>query len=162
MNQALWDKRYLNLAQTISTWSEDRSTNLGAIIVSSNNAILSVGYNGFPRGVNQHVEERHARPAKYTFTEHAERNAIYNAARNSIPIFGATLYMFSPIAGPPCGDCARGVIQSGIKRVVVHGVDNVIAAPDGSKAGDWRSTMNDAITMFEEARIYFNIVNKDS
>ena len=108
-----WDKTFLNLAHDIAKWSKDKSTKVGAVIVEDKR-IISVGYNGFPRGSNDDLEERHERPLKYKWSEHSERNAIYNAAANGHALTGTTLYctMF------PCTDCARGIIQSGIIRVV--------------------------------------------
>lgn len=110
--QLKWHRRYLELAEHISTWSEDKSTKVGAVIVGPNNRIVSVGYNGFPSGVED-KPERHERPAKYQYTEHAERNAIYNA--RSVPE-GSTLYLNWGLC--PCADCTRAIIQTGIKRVV--------------------------------------------
>jgi len=109
-----WDNRFMDLANHVAGWSKDRSTKVAAVITDENHRILSIGYNGFPSGCNDQKEERHQRPAKYLYTEHAERNAIYNAARNGIRLEGATIYI--PFC--PCVDCARAIIQSGIKRVV--------------------------------------------
>jgi dCMP deaminase len=75
-----------------------------------------MGYNGFPRGVDDDVEDRHERPTKLMYTEHAERNAIYSAARNGVRLLGSTMYM--PGGGVPCADCARALIQAGIKKFV--------------------------------------------
>jgi dCMP deaminase len=110
-----WDKRFMDLAKYISEWSKDRSTKVGAVIVNDDNIILSVGYNGFCRGCDDTKEERHERPAKYKYTEHAERNAIYNANRLMVCLKGAKIY----IPWFPCTDCARAIIQSGIRTVVV-------------------------------------------
>ena len=87
MNTKLvWDNRFLSMAKLIATWSRDRSTKVGAVIVGPNREVRSVGYNGFPRGVNDAIESRYERPGKYDWTEHAERNAIYNAARYGGPL----------------------------------------------------------------------------
>lgn len=109
-----WDKRMMDMAKLAASWSKDRGRKVGCVIVAPDNAILSTGFNGFPRGVNDDIEERHERPAKYKFAEHAERNAIYNAARHGIKLEGATIY----IPWYPCADCARAVVQSGIKTMV--------------------------------------------
>jgi len=108
-----WDKRFLELAKHIASWSEDRSTKVGCVLVGPNKEIRATGYNGFPRGIKD-KEERHERPAKYDWTEHAERNAIYNAARTGVPLEGTTAYL----QWFPCVDCARALIQSGITEVV--------------------------------------------
>lgn len=115
-----WDARWTELAGLAATWTKDRSRGVGAVIVDSRNVLVSIGWNGFPRGLNDECyPERHERPAKYLWTEHAERNAIYNAAANGVPLLGCKLYatLF------PCADCARGIIQSGIACVVTHRPD---------------------------------------
>lgn len=103
----------MNIAFLTAMRSEDRSSWIGAVIVGKDKEIISTGYNGFPRGVKV-TEERMERPAKYAWTEHGERNAIYNAARTGACTKGATMYTH----GIPCMDCARAVIQAGITRVV--------------------------------------------
>lgn len=108
-----WNKRFMDVADLVSTWSKDQSRQTAAVIVDNRNCILAVGWNGFPRGINDDVPERHERPAKYKWTEHAERNAIYNAAATGTPTSGATMYM----PWYPCADCARAIIQSGIARL---------------------------------------------
>ncbi len=111
-----WSERFVALAEHISGWSKDRSTKIGAVIVGSNREVIAMGYNGFPRCVDDFPEERHERPEKYFWTEHAERNAIYNAARVGTPTQGTTMYT----NWYPCSDCARGIIQSGIAAVIVN------------------------------------------
>ena len=81
-----WDIRFMNLAKMIATWSKDTSTKVGCVIIGPDKEIRSTGYNGFPRGVDDTIAKRKERPAKYKFTEHAERNAIYNAS-----LFGASV-----------------------------------------------------------------------
>lgn len=134
-----WDQRFFNLAEHISNWSKDRSTRVGAVIVGPHREIRSTGYNGFPPGVDDEVEARHERPTKYLYAEHAERNAIYFAASTGVIIAGCTIYvtMF------PCADCARGIIRSGIRRVV---------APMPSRS-DWAASHEAARTMFREASV---------
>jgi dCMP deaminase len=109
-----WDRRYMELAQFVATWSKDRSRQVGCVIVAPDNSIRSIGFNGFPRGLDDGHEIRHERPAKYFWTEHAERNAIYSAARNGVPIVGCRMYL----PWFPCVDCARALVQSGITELV--------------------------------------------
>lgn len=109
-----WNKKFIGLAKFVAEWSKDRSTKVGCVIVGKNHQVLSVGYNGFPRGVDDEVETRHERPAKYKWTEHSERNGIYNAARTGTALEGSTIYL----NWYPCADCARAIIQSGIQKVV--------------------------------------------
>lgn len=106
-----WDERWMSMCDLIASWSKDRSRKTGAVIVDDRNTLISLGWNGFPRGINDDVEKRHQRPEKYAWSEHAERNAIYNAPRS---IRGATMYL----PWFPCSDCARAIIQSGIGELV--------------------------------------------
>ena len=112
-----WDEYFLNMSGLAKSKSRDRSSQVGCVIVGDGNSVLSMGYNGFPRGVRDNIEERHIRPLKYKFTEHAERNAIYNAARNGICLLGSRIYVHIW----PCTDCARAIIQSGISKIIMDG-----------------------------------------
>ena len=109
-----WSKRFMGLAQHVTSWSKDKSVGVCAVIADKEHRVLSIGYNGFPSGCDDGVEERHERPAKYLYTEHAERNAIYSAAKNGVSLKDSVMY----ITRFPCADCARAIIQSGIKEVV--------------------------------------------
>lgn len=135
------------LSRAASVLSKDRSTRLGAIILGPGYEVRAMGYNGFPRKVNDDVKERHERPLKYQFTEHAERNAIYNAARVGTPLDGCRLLLDSPIG--ICTDCARAIINVGIKKVVILRRKD----PDGDRQKRWQD--NDPITalMFKEAKV---------
>ncbi len=145
---AKWDARWLELADQVATWSKDRSTKVGCVIVGAANQILTQGYNGFPRGVNDNVDKRHERPEKYLWTEHAERNAIYNAARSGIILQGATMYL----PWFPCADCARAIIQAGITTLVA-------TVPDKSYRG-WGPDFEVAEIMLEEAGIEVHLVER--
>jgi dCMP deaminase len=124
-----WDRRFLDAAIMIAGWSKDRSTKVGAVIVGPNREIRATGYNGPPRGIDDTVEEFHTRPIKYLVFEHGERNACYNAARIGVSLEGCCLYVATiPKGLPPCADCARAIIQSGIVRVVWEGVDDAEGA----------------------------------
>ena len=94
--------------------SKDQSTQIGAVVVGEGNNVLSTGYNSFPRGLDDSLQERQERPEKYFWMEHAERNAIYNAALEGVSLKNSTIYLTS---GLPCMDCARGIVNSGIKTV---------------------------------------------
>lgn len=141
-----WNERFVELARFIAGWSKDRSRKVGAVITGFNKEILSVGYNGFPRGVDDNVEARHERPAKYAWTEHAERNAIYNAARTGVKLEGATIYL----PWYPCMDCARAIVQVGINDVVA-------VAPDWNDpkfGADFKLVKE----LFEEVDVYVTFV----
>jgi dCMP deaminase len=109
-----WMSYFLGIAETVKLKSKDQSTQIGAVIVGEDNEVLSTGYNSFPRGLDDSQQERQERPEKYFWFEHAERNAIYNAARVGTPLKNSTIYLTS---GLPCMDCARGIVNSGIKKV---------------------------------------------
>lgn len=140
-----WDRHYVRMAQLLSEKSKDRSTGVGAVIVGPDNEVRSTGYNGFPRGVDDEINSRHFRPIKYDFTEHAERNAIYNAARVGIPLKDCRLYLnWEPC---PCTDCTRAVIQSGITEII--GPDR----PFGKPGTHWKENLKIARTMLDEAGV---------
>src|SRR5262245_58270507 len=109
-----WDRKFMQLAEQVGSWSRDRSRRIGCVVVGPRNEVRSTGYNGFPRGVDDSIEARYERPAKYRWTEHSERNAIYNAARVGVSLEGCRLY----VTLYPCADCARAIIQSGIVSVM--------------------------------------------
>lgn len=135
-----WDQRFMAIAQQIATWSKDRSRQTACVIVGPNREIRTTGYNGFPRGVNDDVDVRHSREndAKYKWTEHAERNAIYNAARTGTALEGCTIYM----PWYPCADCARAIVQSGITEVVA-------VTPDWNDP-KWAKDFAMVVELFEE------------
>jgi len=136
-----WNKRFMDLARHISTWSKDTSTKNASVIVDDDNTVLSFGYNGFPRGANDKIDSRYERPQKYLYTEHAERNAIYNAVRTGVCLKGGIMYvtMF------PCIDCARAIINSGIKTLVTY-------EPEFSHKR-WGESWRIAFEMFKECDV---------
>lgn len=109
-----WNEYFLGIAEQVKLKSKDESTQIGAVIVGENNQILSCGYNSFPRGANDNIKERQLRPEKYFWMEHAERNCIYNAALSGVSLKDSKIYLTS---GLPCMDCARAIVNSGIKKV---------------------------------------------
>lgn len=106
-----WDERYLGLSEYIAGWSKDPSTQTGAVIVRQNNTIVSLGFNGFPRGI--HDDLRLAdRLLKYEIIIHCEINALVSAGQD---VSDCTLYTWPFLS---CSRCASVMIQAGIKRVV--------------------------------------------
>ena len=112
-----WKYRYLDLADQVGSWSKDPSRKIGAIAVGKHGQVLAQGYNGFPRGISDMDERYNDRQLKYKYVVHAEMNCIYNAADNGVSLRGADLYVTGL---PTCSDCAKGVIQVGIKRVFMR------------------------------------------
>lgn len=115
--QDKWVERYLDLAKEVATWSKDPSKKIGAVAIGSKGQVLAQGYNGFPRGIKDLQDRYNNRPKKYELVVHAEMNVIYNATYNGVSLNGATLYVHGL---PVCSDCAKGIIQVGIKNVVMR------------------------------------------
>ena len=132
--------KFKNILREVALLSKDRSTQVGAIALDDNNNIVSTGYNGFPRGVNDNIEERHQRPEKYRWTSHAEENLVAQAAYMGKSLKGCTILVSSLFA---CESCARMIIQSGIKKIIAPHVDE----------GNWKDSNNVAVTMFKEAGV---------
>lgn len=113
-----WDEFFMGIAKLSAARSKDPSTQVGACIVSQDNRILSIGYNGSPNGFSddEFPWEREGKPieTKYMYVCHAEANAINNYRGSRNDLRGAKLYvdLF------PCNECAKAIIQSGIKEVI--------------------------------------------
>jgi len=128
-------------AQQAAVGSQDMHTQNGAILVPRAAAYVCVGVNKLPPGVS--ANGRLERPAKYEYIEHAERMAIYQAARVGTPTLGATLYCpwFA------CMDCARAIISAGIVEVVGH------VKPRGATPERWMASILKAEAMLREANV---------
>lgn len=116
MDEGKWDKRWMEVAELFGTWSKDPSTKVGCVVIGSSNQVLTQGFNGFPRGATDSMARYRDRAVKYKWIEHAERNAIYNAARTGTSLMQATAY----VPWFPCVECARAIAQSGITTVVTN------------------------------------------
>lgn len=144
-----WDSRYLKLAYEVAQWSKDPSSKIGAVTVGAKGQVLSQGFNGFPRGLKDDFTRLHDREVKYKYVVHAEMNAIYNATYNGTSLDGATLYVYGL---PICSECAKGVIQVGIKRVVM---------PNQKMDGKWLDSWMNSMNFFDEAGVDFDFINFD-
>lgn len=138
-----WDARMITLAGTVATWSQDPSTGVGAVIADSKNRIVSMGFNGFARGVSDNYETID-RDEKLRRTIHAEENALLFANRS---VEGCTIY----VTHPPCARCAAKIIQAGIVRVVCR-------PPWNSFSERWADDMRSAADMFIESATAFEYV----
>ena len=109
-----WDEYFMGVALLAARRSKDPSTQVGACIVSPEKIIISTGYNGLPNGCSddEYPWGREGEETKYPYVVHAELNAILNAGGRVLR--GATLY----VALFPCNECAKAIIQSGIKEVI--------------------------------------------
>lgn len=155
MNKSKADEYFMRMAYLTSQQSKDNSTKVGAVIVDPKSSqVLSSGYNGICKGVNDELNRRNIAPHKYLYFEHAERNSIYLAARRGISIDGATMFT----QGIPCCDCGRAVIQSGVKKVVVHqGWSDFFACIEGN---NWVKSQAVTMEMLNEAGVEFEIFDK--
>ena len=141
-----WDYRFLDLAQLISTWSKDPSKQIGAVAIGDKRQILAQGYNGFPRGVIDSEDLYADRQRKYELVVHAEMNVIYNASYNGVSLDGSTLYVHGL---PVCSECAKAVIQVGIKNVIMRK-----QVPEERWLDSWTRTK----AMFKEAGVYYGFI----
>ena len=110
-----WEEYFMGLAHLSALRSKDPNTQVGACIIDKENKVVSIGYNGMPRGCDDQdfpwQREGGFLDTKYAYVVHAELNAILNSPR---PVKGCTLY----VSLFPCNECAKAIIQSGIKKVV--------------------------------------------
>lgn len=147
--QLKWDRRFLRLAKEIASWSKDPSTQTGAVIVRPDLSIASIGFNGFPRGVDDSPARYADRELKYKLIVHCERNA-YVFARESLKGFALYTYPFMS-----CSPCAGMGIQAGIARHVAPPLPE-------DKRERWAADMELATRMFNEAGVRVDIVDPDS
>ena len=141
-----WHRRFLDMCLHIATWSKDRSTKTGCVIVKDRK-ILSTGYNGPTPGIDDENEHYHTRPQKYWYFEHCDRNAIYAAARHGVALEGSTMYL----SGPPCCDCARGIVMAGLKEVIWP-EDNTFEKP-GEVYERWKDSVAASLEILEAGNV---------
>lgn len=146
-----WDRRWIDMAQLVSTWSKDPSTQVGAVIVLENR-MLAQGWNGFPRGVKDDWARLHDREIKYSLTVHAELNAVFNAGYNGVSLKGSTLYVYGL---PVCSNCAKGIIQTGIKRIFMR------FPFEKSRNTKWNEEYMKSAAMFNEVGIDYDVYNTE-
>lgn len=140
--------KFLPDAEAARGRSKDRSTKVGAVVIDDDFNVRISGYNGFPRGVNDEIEERHDRPEKYDWTAHSEENCVAQAARIGIPLKGCTILLTDLF---PCTGCSRMIIQSGIKRVIAPRTNSL---GDGlSNRENWDAKARLAMEMLAEAGV---------
>ncbi len=134
-----WDETFMRMAHVISGRSKDPSTQVGSVIVDQNNIVVGLGYNGFPRGIKNTDlpwgKEGSLEDTKYAYICHAEENAIYNANNST-----KNCKLYSTLF--PCNECAKTIIQNGIKEVIYE--DNKYANTPSDKA---------SVRMFKLAKV---------
>lgn len=137
-----WDERFLEMAKLVASWSKDPSTKTGAVIVDNKRRVVSVGYNGFSRGVVDSEDRYNNRETKYKIIVHCERNSIIFAQRS---LDGCTLYTHPFMS---CAPCAAMVIQAGITRIVAPYDNNP----------RWVEDFKLSSQMFKEAGVVMDLV----
>jgi dCMP deaminase len=135
-----WSSRFLDMAELVSRWSKDPSTQTGAVIVRPDRTVCSIGYNGFPAAIADKEELLNDREAKYERIIHCEMNALLNARER---VDGYTLYTYPFLS---CPRCAVHMISAGIKKVVGP------KCPD-DKLERWGEALERTKTLFREARV---------
>jgi len=138
-------EQVMEIALEVATQSPDPSTQNGAVIISEKRGVMVHDCNRFPDGV-QYSDERWERPAKYEYVEHAERGSVFKAARLGIPTNNAVMVA----VWAACSDCARAIVQSGIKTLV--------RGPNGG-AAHWDGSISIGDTILLEGGV--NIVDLD-
>jgi len=132
------------MARLVSTWSKDPSTKVGAVIVDSDNTVISVGFNGLPRRIQDTDQRLNNRDIKLKMIIHAEINAIITAKR---PLNGTTIYTYPFMS---CSQCTGMIIQSGICRHISYKTNNE----------RWKDSFDLALEMFDEARVIVNLLEE--
>ena len=109
---------------------------------------MAQGYNGFPRGIFDYAERYNDKPTKYMYVVHAEMNVIYNATYNGVSLDDASLYVYGL---PPCSECAKGIIQVGIKEIITEtqGIPK-----------KWQDSWDFSKSMFDEAGIIVRTIER--
>lgn len=139
-------KRFIPDALAARGRSKDRSTKVGAVALDKDFVLKSSGYNGFPRGVDDTLDERHARPLKYDWTLHAEMNVVAQAAR---PVLEGTTVVITSLH--PCPTCSALLIQAGVARILAPRTEEVKRVEAGRL--DWDEKGAIAMQMLAEAGV---------
>lgn len=146
-----WVERFFKRAEQISTWSKDPSSKIGCVFIDEENKIeLSAGYNGFPRGIQDLQSRYDDRETKLKFTSHAEMNGIYNASRIGTSLLNSSLFVYGL---PVCSECAKGIIQVGVKRVYLK------AAYVKLGVSRWKESWELTKLLFIEAEVEIIIID---
>jgi len=158
MQRPNWEQLYITMCYLVGMRSLDKHTHVGCVITDSDNVLVSTGYNSLPRGIDADENEKRLsreNGEKYYWIEHAERNAIYNAARRGTILKGCKLY----VPWIPCTDCARAIIQTGISEVIIH--QNGQDFYDKNTNEKWLESYKITKEMFAEANVQLRYVTCD-
>ena len=148
LKQNCWDIRFMRMAHEVASWSKDPSTKVGCVLVKDRK-IISMGYNGFPRLIEDDLNRLIDREVKYEMTVHAEQNAVITAALHGISTAGSTAY----VTFSPCSRCAAVLINAGISTVVISAHD--------INCDRWLDSFRLAAQLLNEAGIGHEIVDPE-
>jgi len=138
-----WVRYFMTMAYLVAMNSKDERTRIGAVIVGPDKEVRSTGFKGLPRGCRDDKDDRQKAEKKYFYFEHAERNAVFHAARIGVSLKGCVMFT----QGMPCADCARAIIQSGIESVYIHKQWN------DKNTEKWQESCGHSLAMFSEAGV---------
>ena len=148
LKQNCWDIRFMRMAHEVASWSKDPSTKVGCVLVKDRK-IISMGYNGFPRLIEDDLNRLIDREVKYEMTVHAEQNAVITAALHGISTAGSTAY----VTFSPCSRCAAVLINAGISTVVVSAANDIPSR--------WLKNFQLAAELLNEAGIGHEIIDPE-
>lgn len=154
-----WDEWFMRMVYLVAKKSKDTRTKIGSVVVNEDKRIISVGFNGFPIGVNDNIKSRYERPQKYHYFAHSEANSIFSAARIGISLNKSFLYT----QGIPCTECTKAIIQAGISKVLVHEqwMQKEKEIRDyNSTSSKWKDHNEISIEMFRESGVVLLSYNK--
>lgn len=143
-----WDLRFMEMAELVASWSKDPRTKVGCVLADSKHRVLGVGYNGFPRGVDDRSDRYANREVKLAMVKHAEENAVFNAAKHDLS--DAVAY----VTLAPCSSCAGTLIQAGVRRVV-------FPEPDLEHMARHYGNYELMLQMLKEARVLKSVITKE-
>ena len=148
LKQNCWDVRFMRMAHEVASRSKDPSTRVGWVLVKDRK-IISMGYNGFPRLIEDDLNRLIDREVKYEMTVHAEQNAVITAALHGISTAGSTAY----VTFSPCSRCAAVLINAGISTVVVSAAEDIPSR--------WLKNFQLAAELLNEAGIGHEIIDPE-
>lgn len=147
-NQLKWHNRFMDMAAMVATWSKDPSSKIGCVVVNDERRILATGYNGFPKGIDDTEVRLNTRELKHKLVIHAEMNALMNALYSGVSLKGSTMYVHGL---PICPDCAKCVIQAGIKEIVIP--------TDKTERAEWQKVWEEhSLPMFSESGVQVTVL----
>ena len=144
-------EHFVAIAEAVANMSKDLSTKVGAVAIDDDGNILCVGYNGFPRGVDDAKARYEDKVTKLKLVSHAEQNLVAQAARNGIALKGSTVIITSL---PPCSSCTKSLIQAGVKQVY-------FPEPAIGMNELWLEEWNWSRQMLLEAEVSYTMYRKD-